>query len=119
MIVWFVPSKMLICQYFIKCVYINCSDAANDVKKTREREQKWLKMITNWKDWTDNKSSRVSLSLSLLSFTSFSQLKERCRKGIPDSLRGRAWLLLSGADELLEQNQGVFEVSTFCNLSCL
>ncbi|XP_003388923.1 PREDICTED: TBC1 domain family member 10A-like [Amphimedon queenslandica] len=69
-------------------------DATDDAKKVREREQKWLKMITNWKDWSDNKSTR---------------LKERCRKGIPDSLRGRAWMLLSGANELMEQNAGVFE----------
>ena len=38
------------------------------------------------------------------------QVKERCRKGIPDSLRGRVWMLLSGADELLKEHKGEFDV---------
>jgi hypothetical protein len=69
-------------------------DPATDAKKTREREQKWLKMLSNWKDWSENKSVK---------------LKERCRKGIPDSLRGKVWLLLCGANELLEQNPNLFD----------
>jgi hypothetical protein len=36
-------------------------------------------------------------------------LKERCRKGIPSSMRGRAWLYLCGAQELLLKNKGVFD----------
>ena len=39
------------------------------------------------------------------------QLKERCRKGIPSSMRGRAWQHLCGAHELLLKNKGVFDVS--------
>lgn len=47
------------------CHYYS-SDATTDAKKAREREQKWLKMIGNWKDWSDNKSSRVSFSIILV-----------------------------------------------------
>lgn len=38
------------------------------------------------------------------------QLKERCRKGVPDSLREKVWLKLSGADRLMAENEGVFVV---------
>ena len=38
------------------------------------------------------------------------QLKERCRKGIPPSVRGRAWQYLSGSRELLLKNAGLFDV---------
>ncbi|KAH1172340.1 hypothetical protein KIL84_007958 [Mauremys mutica] len=36
-------------------------------------------------------------------------LKLRCRKGIPSSLRAKAWQLLSNSKELLDQNPGKFE----------
>lgn len=39
------------------------------------------------------------------------QVKERCQKGIPPSLRGRAWLYLTGAKVKREQNKGKFQVS--------
>ena len=39
------------------------------------------------------------------------QVKERCRKGIPPSLRGRAWQEMSGAKKLLLANAGLFDVS--------
>lgn len=38
------------------------------------------------------------------------QVKERCQKGIPPSLRGRAWLYLTGGKVKREQNQGRFQV---------
>lgn len=37
-------------------------------------------------------------------------MKLRCRKGIPSSLRAKAWQYLSNSKELLEQNPGKFEV---------
>ncbi len=45
------------------------------------------------------------------------QVKERCRKGIPDSLRGRIWMKLSGGDELLQQNPGLFDVINHTRLT--
>ena len=38
------------------------------------------------------------------------QIKERCRKGIPSSLRHQAWLRLSGAHRAREQQPDRFEV---------
>lgn len=39
------------------------------------------------------------------------QIRLRCQKGIPPSLRGRAWQYLSGSKVKLEQNIGKFDVS--------
>lgn len=39
------------------------------------------------------------------------QIRLRCQKGIPPSLRGRAWQYLSGSKVKLEQNMGKFDVS--------
>ena len=39
------------------------------------------------------------------------QVKERCRKGIPPSVRGQAWQEMSGARKLLLANAGLFDVS--------
>lgn len=49
---------------------------------TVKREDKWLNMMDNWDLWIDRK---------------FDKLCSRCRKGIPSSLRGKAWFYLSGA----------------------
>ncbi|XP_070706789.1 TBC1 domain family member 10A-like [Pempheris klunzingeri] len=60
----------------------------------RQREAKWLEMLNSWDKWMAKKHKKV---------------KERCQKGIPPSLRGRAWLYLSGAKVRREQNQGKFQ----------
>ncbi|XP_038149743.1 TBC1 domain family member 10A-like [Cyprinodon tularosa] len=60
----------------------------------RQREAKWLEMLNSWDKWMSKKHSKV---------------KERCQKGIPPSLRGRAWLYLTGAKVKREQNKGRFE----------
>ena len=44
------------------------------------------------------------------------QIKERCRKGIPSSLRHQAWLRLSGAHRAKEQQPLRFEV---CVRACV
>ena len=38
------------------------------------------------------------------------EVKRLVRRGVPDSLRGVVWQLLSGSRELLLLNQGVYEV---------
>ena len=48
----------------------------------RSREMKWLEMCRNWKYW---------------STTGVKKLRDRCRKGIPDSMRGEAWQCLVGS----------------------
>lgn len=60
----------------------------------RQREAKWLEMLNSWDKWMAKKHKKV---------------KERCQKGIPPSLRGRAWLYLTGGKVKREQNQGKFQ----------
>ncbi|KAF5894740.1 TBC1 domain family member 10B [Clarias magur] len=64
------------------------------VEVARHREMKWLDMFKNWDKWISRRFPKVKL---------------RCRKGIPSSLRARAWQLLSNSEELLMANVGKFE----------
>lgn len=54
--------------------------------------------------------SKLSFDMASLPFC-HRQVKERCQKGIPPSLRGRAWLYLTGAKVKREQSKGKFQVS--------
>ncbi|XP_013380017.1 TBC1 domain family member 10B-like [Lingula anatina] len=60
----------------------------------RKRELKWLDMLENWEKWMSKR---------------FKKVKERCRKGIPPSIRPRAWQYLCGSKYLMEHNRGVYE----------
>lgn len=60
----------------------------------RKREVKWVEMFENWEKWMTKRFKRV---------------RARCRKGIPPSLRARAWQYLCGSKFLMDQNQGKFE----------
>lgn len=60
----------------------------------RHREGKWLEMLSSWDKWMAKKHKKV---------------KERCQKGIPPSLRGRAWLYLTGGKVKREQNKDKFQ----------
>ncbi|KAM4649169.1 TBC1 domain family member 10A isoform 5-T6 [Amazona ochrocephala] len=51
-------------------------------------------MLNNWDKWMAKKHKKIRL---------------RCQKGIPPSLRGRAWQYLSGSKVKLEQNIGKFD----------
>lgn len=64
------------------------------VEVSRQREIKWLDMFNHWDKWVKQR---------------FQKVKMRCRKGIPSSLRARAWQLLSNSHELLQANPGKFE----------
>ncbi|RUS79286.1 hypothetical protein EGW08_012941 [Elysia chlorotica] len=63
-------------------------------EKLRKRETKWLDMFVNWDKWMSKR---------------FKKVRERCRKGIPPSLRAKAWQYLSGSFFIAEQNQGLFQ----------
>ncbi|CAP33604.2 Protein CBG15140 [Caenorhabditis briggsae] len=67
-----------------------------DPKVLRRREKKWIQMLDNWRYFMDEK---------------FELVKARCRKGIPPSLRGRAWKYLCGATFQMEvsANRFVFD----------
>ncbi|KAJ7987183.1 hypothetical protein DPEC_G00336110 [Dallia pectoralis] len=60
----------------------------------RQREAKWLDMLNNWDKWMAKRHKKLKL---------------RCLKGIPPSLRGRAWLYLCGGKVKKEQHKGRFE----------
>ncbi|KAK7889390.1 hypothetical protein WMY93_024950 [Mugilogobius chulae] len=64
------------------------------IEVLRQREAKWLEMLNSWDKWMAKKHKK---------------LKERCQKGIPPSLRGRAWLYLTGGKVKREQNKGKFQ----------
>ncbi|XP_069475406.1 TBC1 domain family member 10A [Ambystoma mexicanum] len=64
------------------------------VEVLRHRESKWLEMLSNWDKWMAKKHKKIRL---------------RCQKGIPPSLRGRAWQYLSGSKVKMEQNHGKFD----------
>ncbi|KAG9264024.1 TBC1 domain family member 10B [Astyanax mexicanus] len=64
------------------------------VEVARHREMKWLDMFQSWDKWISRRFPKVKL---------------RCRKGIPSSLRARAWQLLSSSEDLLKSNPGKFE----------
>ena len=53
-----------------------------DAEVARRREQKWLVMFSRWPSFIESR---------------FDKVKERCRKGIPASVRGQAWYHLSAA----------------------
>jgi len=58
------------------------------------REKKWLYMIDNWKDYMSK---------------NYKKIRERCRKGIPQSVRPKAWFYLSGAYLLHEKHPNMYE----------
>ncbi|KAM4709542.1 TBC1 domain family member 10A [Discoglossus pictus] len=60
----------------------------------RQREAKWLDMLGNWDKWMAKRHKKIKL---------------RCQKGIPPSLRGRAWQYLSGSKVKMEQNKNKFD----------
>ncbi|KAK4015015.1 TBC1 domain family member 10A [Daphnia magna] len=60
----------------------------------RKREQKWLNMLDDWEKYMTYKYKKV---------------RDRCRKGIPSSIRPRAWQYLCGGGVLMEKNKGVFD----------
>ncbi|KAH8283756.1 hypothetical protein KR054_000468 [Drosophila jambulina] len=78
------------------------------------REKKWLYMIENWSTYMSKNYKKVrSLIFSLLidqikiNFFNF-QIRDRCRKGIPKSVRPKAWFYLSGAYLLKKKNPNVY-----------
>ncbi|XP_041698920.2 zinc finger CCCH domain-containing protein 13 [Coregonus clupeaformis] len=60
----------------------------------RQRETKWINIISQW--------DRVLLKKS-------SKVKEQCQKGIPASLRAKCWPLLCGATKRMHHNKDLYE----------
>ncbi|XP_037974715.2 TBC1 domain family member whacked [Plutella xylostella] len=59
-----------------------------------KREQKWLRMLNNWESFMSKNYKKV---------------RERCRKGIPASVRPKAWLYLCGGSLLMSKHAAVYE----------
>lgn len=58
------------------------------------REKKWLHMIAHWKEYMTKNYKKV---------------RERCRKGIPSSVRPKAWFYLTGAYLLQQKYPEVYQ----------
>uniref|UniRef100_UPI00358FD4B4 TBC1 domain family member 10A-like n=1 Tax=Myxine glutinosa TaxID=7769 RepID=UPI00358FD4B4 len=74
--------------------YTEPTEEAWNIGVMRQRELKWLDMLQNWDKWMPKRYQKIKL---------------RCHKGIPPSLRSRAWQFLSGGALLLAQNSGKFQ----------
>ncbi|XP_061722815.1 TBC1 domain family member whacked isoform X1 [Cydia pomonella] len=59
-----------------------------------KREQKWLRMLNKWEAFMSKNYKKV---------------RERCRKGIPASVRPRAWLYLCGGELLMKKHPTEYE----------
>jgi hypothetical protein len=66
----------------------------SEAELQRRRETKWLDMLGNWDDYM---------------MRNYKKVRERCRKGIPSSVRGRAWMHLCGAKHHMAQPQNKTE----------
>lgn len=62
------------------------------IEVIRSRELKWRKMCSNWSLWY---------------FKYHQKLRDRCRKGIPDSFRCEAWQRLCASPMVLVQRQRI------------
>nr|DBA18858.1 TPA: hypothetical protein GDO54_014753 [Pyxicephalus adspersus] len=74
--------------------YSGNGETSISVEIARQRELKWLDMFNHWDKWLTRRFQKVKL---------------RCRKGIPSSLRARAWQYLCNGYDLLNKNPGKFE----------
>lgn len=66
------------------------------------RVKKWIKMMNNWEDVVANK---------------FEKLKRRVRKGIPDSIRAKAWCKLAHVEELRSKHKDITNLQNIRNVS--
>ena len=64
-----------------------------DIQILRKRENKWLHMLDYWDKYM---------------MTRFKKVRQRCRKGIPSSIRPRAWQHLCGAKYRMTKHPGAF-----------
>lgn len=60
------------------------------------REAKWIEMTSSHRKWNKYVTKR------------FRTLRKRCRKGIPHSIRARAWFYLCGGHKTLDRQVGLF-----------
>ena len=66
----------------------------SEVEIVRRRESKWLDMLAHWDGYM---------------MKNYKKVRERCRKGIPSSVRARAWMHLCGAHYHMDNPQNKTE----------
>jgi len=71
-----------------------------DIDVLRKREVKWREMLDNWNHYMTRDYKKV---------------RSRCRKGIPASIRSKAWLNLCGAKFLMEKPENKDRYKQLCN----
>jgi hypothetical protein len=85
------------------------NQSAKEREKEAERAEKWAPMIA---DWTAHWCVRVVSLLAELAHARRlwhnEQTKERFRKGLPDTLRGPLWRLITDSDALRDANPGLY-----------
>jgi hypothetical protein len=64
------------------------------IKVIQSRELKWVEMLNNFNEWMKKR---------------FDKIKSRCRKGIPQSMRSKAWMHLTGAILLKKQKPDYYQ----------
>ncbi|XP_078740361.1 TBC1 domain family member 10A-like isoform X4 [Lampetra fluviatilis] len=64
------------------------------VELVREREVQWLRVLSDWDGWMGARPGKV---------------RELCRLGVPNSLRARVWLFMTGARTRMQRNPGKFQ----------
>ena len=64
------------------------------IKVIQLRELKWVEMLNNFNEWMKKR---------------FDKIKSRCRKGIPQSMRSKAWMHLTGAILLKNQKPNYYQ----------
>lgn len=81
---------------------------------TKDRERKWLYMIANWdREMTKNFRKVIKIKINYFKYKIIqllfgSQVQNRCKKGIPQSIRPKAWLYLTRANILIEENKNIY-----------
>ncbi|XP_054158632.1 TBC1 domain family member whacked-like [Oppia nitens] len=64
-----------------------------EIHLLRKREKKWIQMLDKWDKYINNRWAKV---------------RDRCRKGIPHSMRGQAWLHLCGGHHQIRQHPDAY-----------
>jgi len=80
--------------------------SANELKQRESRVKKWVYMLDHWEEFRRHHPRK---------------LQKRVRKGIPHSIRKRAWPLLAGCEEKMQlrakaQGEKTLEVLVLCGL---
>ena len=84
-------------QFIIRPLFLQFREEPLPSIKVSRREAKWLEMTRDDKRWNAFVTKK------------FETVKWRCRKGIPHSVRGRAWFYLCGGHKCLKRDPEGFE----------